>query len=387
MPYTYALSPGSGQPTPAPGAFQSTNSFTGLAAGSYTGFIKDAGGCVSAKDITVSSVPAVVANPFAVASSSCNADGSIQIFKSGGVGPFMYSLDGGPYQTSNFFPGLAAGPYTANVKDGNGCIGSASVTVGQGAGLTVTAFKTNTSSCATNGTIQVNVTGGVAPYTYSINGGLYQVSNTFSGLGASTYAISVKDFKNCTGSLNVTINTNTITVTASAVSASSCAINNGSIQLFRTGGTGPYTYSIDGNTYQPSTIFTGLAAGTYDGYVKDAFGCIGVLNGIVVGPVGCAPPPIAGNTKYSAPVAASATITKVNAYPNPSSTGFTLQLDGYNMTERVSVTITDLLGRKVYQTEGKGKMQYRFGTEFIKGMYNVQVIQGSDKKSLKLVKE
>ena len=381
LPYTYALSAGSGQPTPAPGAFQVSNAFTGLAAGSYTGFVKDAGGCVSAKNITVSAISAVVANPFAVASSSCNADGSIQIFKSGGVGPFMYSLDGGPYQTSNFFPGLAAGPYTANVKDGNGCIGSASVTVGQGAGLTVTAFKTNTSSCATNGTIQVNVTGGVAPYTYSINGGLYQVSNTFSGLGASTYAISVKDFKNCTGSLNVTINTNTINVTASAVSASSCAINNGSIQLFRTGGTGPYTYSLDGNTYQPSTIFTGLAAGTYDGYVKDAFGCIGVLNGIVVGPTGCAPPPIAGGTKYSAPVAASASITKVNAYPNPSSTGFTLQLDGYNMTERVSVTITDLLGRKVYQTEGKGKMQYRFGTEFIKGMYNVQVIQGSIRRA------
>jgi len=386
LPYTFALSAGSGQPTPAPGAFQTGNTFTGLAAGAYTGFVKDAGGCVSAKDITVGSIAAVAANPFAVASSSCNADGSIQIFKTGGVGPFTYSLNAGAYQSSNFFPGLAAGPYTANVKDANGCIGSAPVTVGQGAGLTVTAFKTNTGSCVTNGSIQVNVTGGVAPYTYSINGGLYQVSNSFTGLGASTYAISVKDAKNCTGSLNVTINTNLINVTAFAVSATSCAMSNGSIQLFRTGGTGPYTYSLDGNVYQASTIFSGLAAGTYDGYVKDAFGCIGVLNGIVVGPTGCAPPPIAGNTKYSAPVQTSASM-KVNAYPNPSNAAFTLQLDGYSMTEKVSVTVTDLMGRKVYQTEGTGKQQYRFGTNFISGMYNVQVIQGSEKKSLKLVKE
>jgi hypothetical protein len=274
----------------------------------------------------------------------------------------------------------------ANVKDANGCIGSASVTVGQGAGLTVTAFKTNTSSCETNGTIQVNATGGVAPYTYSINGGLFQVSNSFTGLGASSYAILVKDAKNCTGSLNVTINTNSINVTATATAASSCALSNGKIQLFRTGGTGPYEYSLDGMVYQLSTIFLGLAAGTYDGYVKDVFGCIGVLNGIVVGPTGCAPPPIAGNTKYSAPVQTSASL-KLNAYPNPSNGAFTLQLDGYSMTDKVSVTVTDLMGRKVYQTEGTGKQQYRFGTNFISGMYNVQVIQGSEKKSLKLVKE
>jgi hypothetical protein len=394
LPYTYALSSGSGAPTPAPGAFQSSNSFTGLAAGSYTGFVKDAGGCVSPKNITVSAISAVVVNPYAVASSSCNADGSVQIFKSGGVGPYSYALSpgtgpAGTFQTSNFFPGLAAGPYTAYVKDGNGCVTSATVTVAQGAALTVTALKSNTSTCVNDGTIQVNASGGVAPYMYSLNGGTYQSGNTFSGLGAGTYVVTVKDFKNCTGTLNVTISLSPIVVTATTVAATSCSVSDGKIFLFRTGGTGPFTYSLDGNTYQSSNTFTGLAAGTYSGYVKDSKTCVGVLNGIVVGPTGCPPPPIANNTKNVkavAPVVPTAEL-KLSAYPNPSNTAFTLMLDGYNSKEKVSVTVTDLLGRKVYQTEGTGKQQYRFGGNFINGMYNVQVIQGSDKKSLKLVKE
>jgi hypothetical protein len=80
-------------------------------------------------------------------------------------------------------------------------------------------------------------------------------------------------------------------------------------------------------------------------------------------------------------------VLSVQAYPNPSQSDFTLVLQGYDSKEKVSITVTDLLGRKVFQTEGTGKMQYKLGNNFMTGMYNVQVIQGNDKKSLKLVKE
>ena len=77
----------------------------------------------------------------------------------------------------------------------------------------------------------------------------------------------------------------------------------------------------------------------------------------------------------------------MQAYPNPTESEFTLVLQGYNGQEKVSIIVTDLLGRKVYQTEGTGKSQYRFGTAFKAGMYNVQVLQGTEKASVKLVKE
>ena len=384
-PYQWSL-------TSATTGFQSSNTFTGLAAGTYTVWVKDNGGCVNSKDVTVGSAPAIVVSPFATGSSACGSDGSIQIFRTGGIPGYTYSITSatGPWQASNSFTGLAAGPYTAYVKDAAGCVGSAPVTVAAGAGVTVGFSKVNTSSCAFDGSIQVNAAGGTAPYTYSKDGGTtFQASNSFTGLGAGNYAIVVKDFKGCTGSTNVIINLNTIVVTATPTAASTCTSNNGKIQLFRTGGYGPYTYSLDGNTYQSSNVFLNVAAGTYTGYVKDAKTCIGFLSGIVVGPTGCVPGFTAvnhtNNVKINASVASAE--LKVQAYPNPSNTDFTLLLQGYDSKTKVSITVTDLLGRKVYQTEGTGKLQYRLGAGFMPGVYNVQVIQGTDKKSLKLVKE
>ena len=380
QPYTYSIDGTN---------YQSSNLFTGLAAGTYTGYIKDAAGCVGTKpNIVIAAAAPIVVNPFVRNASSCGNDGSIEIYRTGGIPPYSYSLDGITYQASNVFSGLAAGAYTAYVKDSKDCVGSASATVGQGAALSLSILKTNTSTCTNDGTIRITVSGGIAPFTYSLDGISYQSSNLFAGLAAGSYIAYAKDFKGCTGQTNVTLNLNTINVTANAVAASSCATSNGSIQLFRTGGVGPYTYSLDGNTYQSSNLFTGLAAGTYIGYVKDSKGCIGQLTDIVVGPSGCQPP-VANNSKgvNVAPVEAAVTSLKVQAYPNPSNDEFTLVLNGYSMTEKVSIVITDVMGRKVYQSEGTGKQQYRFGKSFFAGLYTVQVIQGMDKKSLKLVKE
>ena len=379
QPYTYSIDGTN---------YQSSNLFTGLAAGTYTGYIKDAAGCVGTKpNIVIAAAAPIVVNPFVRNASSCGNDGSIEIYRTGGIPPYSYSLDGVTYQASNVFSGLAAGAYTAYVKDSKDCVGSASATVGQGAALSLSILSTNTSTCTNDGTIRITVSGGIAPFTYSLDGITYQSSNLFAGLAAGSYIAYAKDSKGCTGQTNVTLNLNTINVTSYVIQGSSCVSNNGSIQLFRTGGVGPYTYSLDGNTYQTSTMFTGLAAGTYIGYVKDSKGCIGQLTDIVVGPSGCEPP-IANNAKgVIAPVSAAVTSLKVQAYPNPSNDEFTLVLNGYSMTEKVSIVISDVMGRKVYQAEGTGKQQYRFGKSFFAGLYTVQVIQGMDKKSLKLVKE
>jgi len=385
-PYQWSL-------TSASGPWQG-NTFTGLAAGTYTVWVKDNGGCINSKTVTVGSAPAIVVSPNVVGSSSCNNDGSIQIFRTGGTPGYTYSITSatGPWQTSNFFPALAAGNYTAYVKDASGCVGQAPATVAQGAALTVTASKINTSSCVFDGSMQATVSGGVAPYTYSKNGinGPYQSSSSFTGLGAGNYTIFAKDSKGCTGFVNVTINQNPINVTTFVVNASSCSSNNGSIQIFRTGGTGPYTYSINGNDYFTSPIFTGLAAGSYDCFVKDSKTCLGFQFGVEVGP-SCPAGPVANSvTKTLQPsslVKVSVNeVLSATAYPNPSNTAFTLSLTGGNK-EKVSILVTDIMGRKLYQMEGYAGKQYRFGSSFMAGIYNLQVVQGTAKQNIKLVKE
>jgi hypothetical protein len=191
-PYTYSLDGITYQPG---------NTFTNLAAGTYTGYIKDAAGCVGTKpNIVIGTAAPLVVLPYVRQASSCNADGVIEIYRTGGIGPYTYSLDNITYQSSNIYPGLAAGPYTAYVKDSKDCVSSVAVTVTQGAALTVTANKSNASTCTPDGSIQVNVSGGVYPYQYSLDAGTtYQSSNVFLGLIAGNYVVTVKDFKNCTG--------------------------------------------------------------------------------------------------------------------------------------------------------------------------------------------
>ena len=122
--------------------------------------------------------------------------------------------------------------------------------------------------------------------------------------------------------------------------------------------------------------------------MKDSKTCIGTV-AVTVGPTGCLPPPVAVNTKgiTSTKVIPTVSELKIQAYPNPSVDQFTLALEGYDVNAKVTITVTDVMGRKVYQTEGTGKLQYSFGKGLFAGIYNVQVVQGNNKKSLKLVKE
>ena len=382
--YTYSI-------TGAAGPYQVSNYFSGLAAGSYNGWVQDSRGCKNVQFsivIGTNPAPTITVTSSVTSASSCANNGSIQLFRTGGTGPYTYSITavGGPYQASSTFTGLAGGTYTGWVKDVNGCTGSlAGITVGQSPAVTAAESHTNTSSCANDGTIQLTPGGGVPGYTYSLNNITYQAGNTFTGLAAGNFTGWVKDSKGCTASVNGTIGQNAaIVVTAYAAAASSCETSNGSIQLFRTGGTGPYTYSITATVgpYQASNIFPGLTAGNYTGYVKDSKGCVGSLN-IAVGP-NCL---LAGMLTKSPTNTAKVLVNNVSvkAYPNPSAAEFTLKLEGFT-SDKVSITVTDILGRKVYQAETNSRL-YTFGNSLRAGIYTVQVVKGNQKQSIKLIKE
>jgi gliding motility-associated-like protein len=62
--------------------------------------------------------------------------------------------------------------------------------------VNVNAAELVTNATCTNltaGSITINATGGIAPYAYSINGGTFQVSNTFTGLTQGPKTILIKD--------------------------------------------------------------------------------------------------------------------------------------------------------------------------------------------------
>lgn len=226
--------------------------------------------------------PAISITSVNVANPSCfgGGNGTITINATGGVSPLTYSINGGTNtQFSNVFAGLSAGSYNAVVVDGFGCSQSYAgnpVVVGQPTDIVHTTSTTD-ASCANvfDGTITISASGGTPPYTYSLNGGPTQPGNVFSGLGATTYAISVFDANGCLDTSSATINnTYIISVdTLSQTNVSCFGYTDGAVTVQVNGGIPPYAYSINGVTFQPSGTFTGLSAGTYILTGRDSKGC------------------------------------------------------------------------------------------------------------------
>lgn len=213
-----------------------------------------------------------------------SSNGTISATASGGA-DFRYSLNGGPFQDTGYFSGLAPfQAYNVVVKNGWGCSDTAQVSINTinpcaGVTITVTVTKTDASPNTSNGSITISATGGGTGLSYSKDGVNFQAGNTFTGLAAGNYTITVKNAAGCTGTTQVTIGTNnpcagvTITVTATKTDPTT-GQSNGSITASATGSTG-FTYSINGTNFQSSPTFTGLAAGNYTVTAKNANGCTG----------------------------------------------------------------------------------------------------------------
>jgi hypothetical protein len=91
---------------------------------------------------------------------------------------------------------------------GSSIISSVAVSVGPCVPLSVIKFKiaVNDPTCGDNGSISINVTTGVPPYEYSINGGVtYQLSPMFNNLAAGVYLVFVKDSTGAIDSTSVTL--------------------------------------------------------------------------------------------------------------------------------------------------------------------------------------
>ena len=374
-PYTYSVNDVT---------YQSGSTFSNLAPGTYTCWVKDFKGCKVSISVTISLNPIIV-TAYTGSSNGCNTNGSIQLFKTGGTGPFTYSLNNITYTTTNIFSNLSGGVYTGWVKDSRGCKGSLTgITVVTGAAITVSVSKTNTSACVNSGVININASGGTPPLSYSLNNNTFQPGNSFTQLGAGNYVCCVKDANGCKAFVNATINISQIIVTAAVTNVVNCILPDGTILISRTGGTGGFTYSIDGDNYQTSNLFTGVEAGEYTAFVKDSNICIGTLSNIVV-TTSCVS--FTGKQPvYKENSLPAIRQMKINAYPNPTATEFILSMEGYS-NNNISITVTDIMGRTIYQVSGSGKQQYTFGKDFTSGLYNVQVVQGNDKKSIRIVKQ
>jgi len=283
-PWTYIWQNSSGGTIMQVNNINSAHAIPNLATGNYSLTTIDNNGCSSTTYFSITTPPAIVIAANAVGTKCNNSDGAINIFASGGVSPYQYSINNGStFSATSVFNNLAAGSYTVVVKDANGCTSSQVVNVAPSSSPVINSSPVTQVSCfgGNNGSIVVNATGGNPPLQYSIdNGTTYQASNSFAALTAGTYTVVVSDVDGCTYSvtLNVTqpaqINISNVQTTDAT-----CGNSNGSLVVTASGGTGTLQYSITGGApYQASNTFNNLAASNYNVVVVDANGCTQTIN-------------------------------------------------------------------------------------------------------------
>jgi hypothetical protein len=228
-------------------------------------------------NIDVIGASSVTVNPSINQQPSCNASNGIVVLQATGTNaPFTYAINNGASQTSNTFNNLSAGNYTYTVTDNQGCSVSGSFTIAATTTITTSVTQTSSIACAGSQTANLVVTpaGGTAPYNYTINNGADQASNTFNNLGAGTYTIGVIDANGCSTSLTYVVSEPLALNVSMIPSMISCnGANDGALNCQVSGGTSPYTYSLNGGLASNSPNFGNLAAGVYMLTATDANGC------------------------------------------------------------------------------------------------------------------
>jgi hypothetical protein len=271
------------------GIWQSSTSFGGLTAGTYTLNIRDTKGCTASTIFTITQPSGIAFNSILTTNATCGqANGAFTCNATGGVSPLQYKLNSGSFVSSGTFSNLNAGSYNLTVKDANGCTVTTTVFVNSSAGPSLTAPNSTNVSCfnGSDGSITLSSTGGTGTVQYSINNGVtYQTSGVFNGLSAGTYLCSVRDNAGCL-SLGSVVITQGQELNLSAISTKPTCFgeNDGSISVVSTGGTGSSSYSLNGINYQSASTFTDLVAGTYTVYVRDITSCIKTLSVVIAQP-------------------------------------------------------------------------------------------------------
>ena len=267
---------------------------TNLAPGVYFYTVEDIGsefGCDESAQIEITEPDPIILsethsdyNGFNV---SCNGalDGSIDLTVSGGADCESYTYEWSNGVTTEDLNNIGAGTYTVTLTDQNGCAEEITVEITEPEEINVSHITSDFSgygvSCngATDGSIDVTVTGGTGNYSYSWSNGsnLEDLNN----LGAGTYTLTVTDDNGCFEEINVEITeTEELIVTETHSNNSGYGVScfgecNGSINISVSGGTGVYTYDWTGVTWAgPNTQdLSNLCTGIYSVIVSDENGC------------------------------------------------------------------------------------------------------------------
>lgn len=264
--YTYSWSPSGGN-----AAFAN-----GLSAQNYTCTITDANSCVTTSSVTITE-PSLLTTTSSQIDELCSGgnNASATVTPAGGIPGYTYSWSpsGGSGTTAS---SLFVGSYTCTITDSNGCFITQSFVITEPATVVASQGSITNVACfgQPTGAINISQSGGVGPYTYAWLPNV-SVSNSASGIPASSYQVTVTDANGCASTITVTITQPPLlTLSASASPSSVCSGTSVTISSTPSGGSPGYSVIWNpGNLVGNSQNILPSSSTTYSATVTDANGC------------------------------------------------------------------------------------------------------------------
>jgi hypothetical protein len=237
-------------------------------------YLIDAGGCYIHDSVEITQPDEKLSLRFKEEIVSCynGKDGSAIVEANGGTAPYSYLWTDG--DTSHFRRNMKAGQYQLSVYDKNKCEVSGSVTIKQAESPIKISKGISPVSCfgETNGSIELSISGGMAPYHCTWKDS--SETKSLKGIGCGSYPFIVRDRYGCEvrDSAFVPQPSDSLMVHFVKKDVSCFGESTGEIQLNVAGGTGPYGYTwSDGST---KSTLSKLKRGNYSVRVKDKNECM-----------------------------------------------------------------------------------------------------------------
>jgi hypothetical protein len=242
-------------------------------AGTHSYIVTDANGCTSTTSVTISEPDAITFTSTQTdVACSGGTDGTAMVVATGGTGSYTFAWSSGGSSTTE--TGLAAGNYSVVITDSNLCSATASFTITEPNALSVSVINTvNPSACVgTDGSIDIDVNGGISSYTFLWSNG--DINEDLTAIAAGAYSVTVTDANGCTATASASINDpDAPIVTVSLPMDTACGSFPGVINL---SGESPAGGTWSGNTVSGNT-FDPFAAGSGTHFISytftDANGC------------------------------------------------------------------------------------------------------------------
>lgn len=172
----------------------------GLQKGIYAYTLTDQNGCTITSQIEIDAPDTLKMKP-STFSPNCHGEASGRIFSnvSGGTKPYQYEWSGG--QGGANLVNIPAGTYDVTVTDSNGCQTGGKFTLVEPDEIEAEVIKNLPGDGEANGRIEIETTGGIAPYQFEWNTG--DNGSVLEDLPAGFYQVVITDSRGCKKTVDI----------------------------------------------------------------------------------------------------------------------------------------------------------------------------------------